>query len=240
MLNAIRIRNLVGMAAGLVLTVVLASPATAVPTTYSLTAGDLTTVELFDLINPLSPLTPSGCDPFNPLDAPSCLAGPEPITAATITVDFDTNQLLGVSISIAGPATLNLGGLNGYTTAVLSGLTFTSQPGAIPLVIGGAGQTVLGLVHIDELYLDAFGPYEYAATAAPQLVLTFGPGGLTAGLSGLEVGVFTDVTGNDPVVAIAKFGFTAAVPEPHAAMLFGLSLAVAGLMTGRQRAAVAG
>jgi hypothetical protein len=219
---------------GLVMAIALASPARAVPTTYYVTPGPQSTLDTVQLLDIMAPFTPTPC----PVGLGNCLVGaPIGITSGEITVDLDTNQLLNLSLFVAGPATLALGGLNGYTSAVLVGITFQSQG---PVALGSP--FVPGIVSVSQLFLtpDPFGlnPYVYSATAAPDVDISFGPNGVTLGLTGVDVGIFTDVNGSNPVLAKADFQLVGTVPEPSAALLFGVALASAG-MAARRRAVVA-
>ena len=87
------------------------------------------------------------------------------------------------------------------------------------------------MVSVDELTLtpDPWGlnPYVYSSPASPRVTLAIGPNGVELDVSGVTVGIFADVTGNNPLAAMADFQVIAtATPEPDAALLFGVGMLV--------------
>ena len=192
------------------------------PVTYELVSGTLDSVTLVDL---------------NPLSAPvSALVDPVAIDAASVTLDSETNQVLGISILLTGTGELDMQGVNGYETALFTGTSFQSS-GTAGILSQGANDYFLPIQgQVDVLQVDLYaigspafpdpdysGPYQ--TDASPSGWLDFAEGDLVLTLEGVDIGVFVDpVTQADPVIAKANFSFTARaiapVPEPSAGVLF--------------------
>jgi hypothetical protein len=97
------------------LTVALATSAHAVAVTYNITPGSLSTLDSVQLVDPLSPYTPTPCGPNS---GTNCLVGGAVgLTGGQITIDQTANQILSMDLYVDSLTTLDLGGLNGYDTA---------------------------------------------------------------------------------------------------------------------------
>jgi hypothetical protein len=228
----------------MLLGVAIGSSAQAAPVTYSLTSGTLDTVQLQDALNPLT--TPTPC----PIGSGNCLANPPlAITSASITLDTATSQLLNLSIFVAGPGTLNLlpGGFNGYDQIVFSNASYQSVLPTALFPNGGfafsAPLSQPGQVSADITLFPTGGgsvgpiPYTATPTNGPSGTITFGEGGeIALNLEGVELGVFTGPLGVTQVKA--DFSLTAAVvPEPGAALLYGVGMLIAATSLRRRAAA---
>lgn len=210
-----------------------AQPAAATPATYYLGTGHISTIQLVDIA---PPFTPTSC----PVGSGNCLVNPPlSIDAASVTLDLSTNTLISINIFVGGPGILDMNGLNGYEQVVFNDVTFqTSGSSALfPVVpsvqynFGAAGTITSPSV---QLFLNGnTGPtpdldLPFSNPTTPTGNIVFGPGGITLTLTGVDLGVFYDPQGGNPVLAKADFTFTAAVPEPRAAVLYGVALLVTG------------
>lgn len=222
--------------AAFVISVGVAMSASAVPITYNLELGYITTIQLQDVG---APITPTSC----PVGSGSCLVGgPLQLTSATVTVDLESGELLNLSIFVAGPGIIDMNGLNGYEAVVFNNTSFQSS-GATTLTPSGSqfNFTSPGLLSAGsvELFLAGNpGPYPgpspdytlpYTNPTAPGGNFRIVDGQARLTLTGVDLGVFVDpLTGGNPVLAKADFSFTAAVPEPSAYAMYGAGLLVLG------------
>ena len=179
----------------------------------------------------------------------NCLAdGPLLIDSASITLDLGTGEILDLNIFAAGPGTIQLNGYNGYEKIVLTDAAFQSSG---PATLGPGGSfNIAGAVTAAQLDLFLAGNDGAIAditvlnyTTAPNLNLASGTVGISGdqvavSVQGLDFGFFPDpVTGENPVAVKADFGFVAVVPEPSAALLYGIGLLIAGPAMRRRAAA---
>ncbi len=210
--------------------------ASAAPVTYYLTSGQLTTIQLQDI---QAPITPTSC----PIGSGNCLVNaPLALTSATVTVDLDTNQLLDLSIFIAGAGIIDMNGLNGYEAIVFNNTSFQSS-GASTLTPSGPqfNFSMPGVVSASAVEIFLLGnpgpypgptpdftlPYTNATTPGGNIQFVNGQAVLT--LTGVDLGVFVDpLTGGNRVLAKADFAFTGAIPEPSSVALYGVGLLIAG------------
>ncbi len=211
--------------------------ASAAPVTYNLDVGSITTIQLQDVS---APLTPTSCPVGS---SNNCLVGgPLALTAASVTVDMETGQLLDLSIFIAGPGIIDMNGLNGYEAIVFNNTSFQSS-GATTLTPSGSqfNFTSPGAVSAETVELFLLGnpgPYPgpapdytlpYTNPTAPGGNIRFVDGRAQLTLTGVDLGIFVDpLTGGNPVLAKADFSFTAAIPEPSSVALYGVGLLIAG------------
>lgn len=237
-------RGILRIAAVVVLGAALPGGAEAAPITYFLTPGPGSRVTTIQLVDISPPITPTSC----PVGMGNCLSNaPVPITAATVTVDLAAaNPLIDLDILVSGPMILDLNGLNGYEQVNVHGASYQMNPGPFPLVPVGsqynfAAPGAVSAASVELFFLGNPGPVPNAvvpfgpAATTPTGNIQFGPGLLTLTLTGVDLGVFADpLTGGNPVLAKADFVFTAAVPEPGAAVLFMVALLVVGT-AGRRR-----
>lgn len=224
------------LAATLFLAWGVATDARAASTTYSLDFGLLQSVQLENSNGSVACV--------------QCLLNaPVAITGATVTVDTGTNQILDLRIESAGPGIVDTSGLVGYgidtatfTNAVFQSslpvaLTATLDPNKFNFAI------MPGLVSTT-LVLDptgagpVVGPIPYSNAAGPAGSITFANGQITVALDGLLMGTFADpLLLNPPVDVKGDFFFTAStavVPEPSAAILYGVGLLVAATAARRR------
>jgi len=229
---------------GLVVAAVLlawgvATQAQAASTTYSLDFGLLQSVQLEDSNGKVACI--------------QCLLNaPVSITGASVTVDTTTNQILDLRIESAGPGIVDTTSLAGYgvDTVTFTDAVFQSS---LPVVLtpqGGSSYTfgvMPGLVSSNlELELSGgggtVGPIPYANAAGPSGSISFANGQIELALDGVLLGSFADPLLQNPSVDVkADFFFTAStavVPEPDAAVLYGVGLLVAATTMARRRSAV--
>lgn len=206
--------------------------------TYNLDFGLLQSVQLKDSLGNVACV--------------QCLTNPPiAITGASVTVDTMTNQVLDLRIESAGPGIVDTSGLAGYG---IDTVTFTNAvfQSSLPVALTADGvdsytfAVMPGLVS-SNLLIDPtgpglpIGPIPYANAAGPAGRITFAGGQIELALDGVLLGSFADPQLRNPFVDVkADFFFTAStavVPEPDAAVLYGVGLLVAAMMV-RQRSAV--
>ena len=169
----------------------------------------------------------------------NCLANsPVAIDSASVTLDLGTNDLLDLNIFVGGPGVIDLNGYNGYEQIVFNDAMFQST-GTTTLGPGGSF-AILGTVTASSLELFLAGNL----TAIPDIVVlnyttapnfnvaagTIGISGnqLSVSVNGLDLGSFPDPQNGNLVTVKADFGFVAVVPEPGAALLYGIGLLITG------------
>ncbi len=222
--------------AAFALSVGMAAGASAVPITYNLELGYITSIQLQDVG---APITPTSC----PVGSGNCLVGgPLQLTSASVTVDLESGQLLNLSIFVAGPGIIDMNGLNGYEAVVFNGTSFQSS-GASTLTPSGSQFNFTSPGSISANSVELFlvgnpGPYPgpspdytlpYTNPTAPGGNFRIVDGQARLTLTGVDLGVFVDpLTGGNPVLAKADFSFTAAVPEPSAYAMYGAGLLILG------------
>jgi hypothetical protein len=223
----------------------LAAPfAASASSTFVLDSGTLDTIQLFDISgNQVASPCPLG-------SANNCLVNaPLAIDQASITLDFNTMQVMDLNLLVSSTGQLNLGGINGYSHIDFTGTSYQSGTSSSFTLAGGTQynfQPVPGIVSVDNLDMYMMGntsgtpdaSLPYANTATPGGNFIMGPNGMTIRLTGVDIGVFVDpLTGLDPVVAKADFTFTATnpIPEPTAALLFSVGFVVAAGATRRKK-----
>jgi len=215
----------------------LAPNARAASTTYNLDFGQLQSVQLEDNLG-------------NVACVQCLLNAPVAITGATVTVDTATNQVLDLRIESAGPGIVDTSNLAGYG---IDTVTFTNAvfQSSLPVALTPDGvdtytfDVMPGLVSsnlvIDPTTGDPIGPIPYANSAGPAGRITFAGGQIELALDGVLLGTFADPLLKNPTVDVkADFFFTAStavVPEPNAAILYGVGLLVAATAV-RRRSAV--
>ncbi len=219
----------------------VATSASAVPITYNLELGYITTIQLQDIS---APLTPTTC----PVGSGNCLVGgPLQISSASVTIDLESGELLDLRIFVAGPGIIDMNGLNGYEAVVFNNTTFQSS-GATTLTPSGSqfnftSPGSLSAESVELFLLGNPGPYPgpspdysvpYTNPTAPggNFRLVNGQAELT--LTGVDLGVFVDpLTGGNAVLAKADFSFTAAIPEPSSYAMYGAGLLILGFAVKR-------
>lgn len=216
--------------------------------TYDLVQGTLGTVQLLDPLSPGSTPCPIG-------GSVDCLVDPLDIDAASVTIDTDTGQIFNLTIVLDGTGTLDLSGLSGYETATFTGTSFQSDGIGTIAFQGGSAQGSQynlnpydGDVGVDELELFESGdpapvysgPYGNDDSAPFGGILLTGDE-LTLTLLGVNIGVFTDPVDGQQVIAKADFNLVAraqpAIPEPNAAILFGVGVLTVRFAAKRKRTA---
>lgn len=195
------------------------------PVTYTLTSGQLSTVQVGT----------SGSGSPCPIGSGSCLdGGPLALTSASITIDHATGQLLSVSIGVSTTGTILLGGYNG-----LQSVTFADT-----LLVSNAVSTLSSpqvQVNGDVIYSFGFqGTVTSTLTpsggSAVGVQFLSGAGGLltvrnnelSIQLFGADIGVVCGV-GNACQRVKADFiltANTAPIPEPAAFAAFAAGLAL--------------
>jgi hypothetical protein len=178
----------------------------------------------------------------------NCLVNsPLAIKPASVTIDLGTNELLDLNIFVAGPGIIDLDGYNGYERIVFHDAEFQSTGTAM---IGGGGSfAIAGTVTATSLELFLAGNL----SAVPDIVVlnyttapnpnfaagTIGIAGdqLSVSVTGLDLGSFPDPVTGELASVKADFSFVAVVPEPGAALLYGIGLLIAGPALRRRRAA---
>ena len=188
--------------------------------------------------------------PDCPIGLGNCLVNsPLAIDAASVTLDLGTNDLLNLTIFVQGPGVIDLNGYNGYEQIVFNDATFQST-GTTTLGPGGSF-AIQGTVTASSLELFLAGNL----TAIPDIVVlnyttapnfnvaagTIGIAGdqLSVSVNGLDLGSFPDPQTGHLATVKADFGFVAVVPEPGAALLYGIGLLIAGTAVRRRSAPVA-
>jgi len=233
-----RNRSKLGALGGLILGLAFAASASAAPIqTYpQVVSGSLTTVQVTG-------------SPTCPIGTGNCLTnGPLAVSSASVTLDLGINQLQNLSIAVPGPGSIALTGYNGYEKIVFTNAAFQSSGTAM---LGGGGSFfIAGTVTATKLEVFLAGNL----SAVPDIVVlnyttapnpnfaagTIGISGdqLTVSINGLDLGSFPDPTTGNIATAKADFNFVATVPEPSAALLYGVGLLIAGSAV-RRRSAVA-
>lgn len=190
-----------------------------------------------------------------PVGTGSCLAGgPLGIDSASVSLDLGTNELLDLNIFVGGPGEIEFGpgGFKGYQKIVFTDAVFQSS-GTATLGAGGAfsiqgevsaGQLDIFLAGGDPMIADIT-VMSYTTGISPNAVTgIIGIAGdqLSVFVTGFDIGRFPDLdsygnpTGTFTRVK-ADFDFVAAVPEPGAALLYGIGILIAGTAV-RRRAAL--
>jgi hypothetical protein len=178
----------------------------------------------------------------------TCLTNsPLAIDSASVTIDLGTNELLDLNIFVAGPGNIVLAGYNGYQRIVFHDAQFQSTGSAM---IGGGGNfAIAGTVTASSLELFLAGNL----SAVPDIVVlnyttapnpnfaagTIGIAGdqLTVSVTGVDLGSFPDPLNGNLATVKADFSFVAVVPEPSAALLYGIGLLIAAPALRRRAAA---
>jgi hypothetical protein len=169
----------------------------------------------------------------------NCLTNsPLALDAASVTLDLGTNQLLDLSMLAIGPGIVDLAGYNGYERIVFHDAAFQSSGTA---AIGGGGSfAIAGTVTASSLELFLAGNFSaipdivvlnYTTAPNPNFAAgTIGIAGnqLTVSVTGLDLGSFPDPLTDALASVKADFSFVATVPEPSAALLYGIGLLIAG------------
>jgi hypothetical protein len=224
---------------GAVLGMALAGGASAAPIVVypQVVSGGLTTVQVTG-------------SPSCPVGSGNCLTnGPLAVATASVTLDIGLGELQNLSVSVPGPGTIALSGYNGYEKIVFSNAAFQSSGTA---TLGPGGSFFIGgTVTASKLEVFLAGNLgavpdivvlNYSTAPNPNFAAgTLGISGdqLTVSINGLDLGSFPDpVTGNLATVK-ADFNFVATVPEPNAALLYGIGLLIAGSAVRRRATATA-
>ena len=215
---------------------VLLAPALglASPVTYTLTSGQLSSVQVG------TTASGSPC----PIGSGNCLQGGSlALTSASITIDAATGQLLSVSIGITTTGTIQLGGFNG-----LQSVTFANTS----LVSTGVSLLTSPQVQANGDVIYSFGfQATVSSTATPLggsatgIQFASGAGGLLTlhgselalQIFGADIGVVCGV-GNACQPLKADFSLTAntaPIPEPAAFAAFGAGLALVLAANQRRR-----
>jgi hypothetical protein len=219
------------------------SAASAAPMTYTLVSGSLDKIQLLDPLGGQTTPCPVG-------GAASCLTNaPLAIDAASITIDFGTNEVLDLGLLVASTGNLFLGGVNGYESVDFTGTSYQSRLPSV-LTPGSGGQYNFAIIpgQVDVANLDMYmtGNVSGIADASfPNYSAATAPGGsfimsgdqLTLRLTGVDIGYFVDPFNPTaaPILAKADFTFVAQIPEPTAALLFSMGFIVAAGATRRGR-----
>jgi hypothetical protein len=201
----------------------VAASANAEPVTYSLLTGRVDAVSIEDGINRL--------------------AAPVALDVAVVTVDFDpaSQELQNLFIAAAGPGTVVLPDVSGWSTVVFSDASLQS------LGVSALSEDLNFLTPVsvtsDLVLTNGSGTVKvsgYTAQAAATGSITVGPDGLDIALTGVVLGFLPDpIYPDDPslvrqVKADLFFtarnldGGTTAIPEPGSQLLFPAGLALLG------------
>jgi len=231
--NSSQPRRLAILAAIAAMVLAVATAGQASPVTYSLSAGQLTSVQVGS----------AGSGSPCPIGSGSCLqGGPLALTSASITIDTATNQLISISLGVSTAGTIALGGFNG-----LQSVTFANTSLSSSSISSLANPQVQG--NGDVIYSFGFQgnvsstvtPLGGSATPVSFLsgaggLLTVSGGELSLQLFGADLGFVCGV-GNACQAIKADFMITASsppIPEPSAFAAFGAGLALL-LAAGRRR-----
>ena len=220
------LRTAVAVAAALLW---LPSAASAV-SSYMVTGGQLSTIQFVDVTG-----APVPC----PIGSTSnCLTAAASITSGSITLDLAGNQLIDMSYDVAGPATIDMGGVNGLTSVSFanalyqsSGTSALSPQGGGAYNFGPAPGTITADVTLNDLGGGSTLIQGASFASAPAGTIFFSGDTLNLSLQGVDLGQFCDPT-NPKNCLFVKADFNlqaiAAIPEPSAALAFGLGALLVG------------
>ena len=216
----------------LVLALLLLPLGATAASTFVVTGGQITSIQISD---------PLGLLPCPVGSASNCLSNaPVAIDSGSITLDFGTSTLVDLNFGASGPAVLDFGGAFGVNSVVLDDTAFQSL-GASPLTGGGGAFNygpAPGVLTTDV----TINPIIGGPIFLPGVSQAFVPGG----------NLFVDGSGNlnltgvsfgqlclDQVCVAAMTDFSLqaspAIPEPSAALVFGLGAALVVAARGRSR-----
>ncbi len=186
-----------------------------------------------------------------PIGSGNCLANaPVAIDAASVTLDLGTNELLDLWMLSSGPGDIVLSGYNGYERIVFHDAAFQSSGSA---VLGSGGSFAIGGT-VTASSLEIFRAGNQSAlpdivyldyTTVPNPNFASGTIGVSASqvavaVNGIDFGSFPDPRTGNLFNVKADLGFVAVVPEPDAALLYGVGLLITGSVLRRRSAPTAG
>jgi hypothetical protein len=175
------------------------------------------------------------------LDQTNRLVETVSLDAGQVSVDFDALLLNILSVSAAGPGTVNTGGINGWDSVTFTNASFASTE-ARPLTDAGGGQYNYGIpvLVLADLELDPgnviFENFSAPSAAVGDITALNGNQTIDITINGVVLGELRDpiYPENPPVSVKADFHFIAnQTPEPSIIVLMLLGLAS---LAWRQRA----
>jgi hypothetical protein len=213
-----------GRAAACLAVIGVASASVAAPVTYQVVSGSITTIQLFALSGTVQPCPIGG--------STNCLANaPLSIDLGSITIDESALLLANATPTASGTGSISLGGLLGNTSVSFSSTPF--QRGGPSFLGGGGGSYTFdapGAITTNLVVNTLGGPVALPGTVFPSaLTGTINVSGnrLVLNLQGVNLGMLCDPL--DPTsCAVVKADFhlqaTNPIPEPTAALVFGLGV----------------
>jgi hypothetical protein len=213
----------------------LATASQAASVTYDVSSGSITTIQLVALSGSVQPCPIGG--------GINCLSsGALAIDVGSITLDENGLTLDNVTLTASGTGTLALGGLFGYTSVDFSNTTFQSS-GSSALTGGGGTYSfnAPGTITTDLVLNTLGGPIALPGTVfpgSPTGSITVSGGQLYLNLQGVNLGMICDPQ-NPANCVIVKADFQVLaqnpIPEPNAAIVFGLGALIVGAALRRSR-----
>ncbi len=203
--------------------------------TYTITSGAITTIQLVSLSGSVQPCPIGG--------GVNCLSsGPLAIDLGSITIDESGLLLNSATLTASGTGTLALGGLFGYTSIDFSSTTF--QTAGSSALLGGGGSysfNAPGTITTDLVLNTLGGPISLPGTqfaGAPTGSINVSGNQVYLNLQGVNLGVICDPQNPaNCVVVKADFQVLAQnpIPEPSAALSFGIGALLFGAALRRSR-----
>jgi hypothetical protein len=205
----------------------LPAAALAIPESYSISSGQVTSVQV---ASPFSHTTP--CEVGS---TGNCLVNaPIGISQGSITLDTAAGNLIDIAMTIPGPGRIELGGFFDIESIVFTNAEFaTIAPAPMTSLGNGVYQfgPSQGQLTMDIVVTDSLGHVQiingYVIPGGPAGTLVMNGGGASLELLGVEMGEFcSPINPTRCAYLEANFEFTAdrvapAIPEPAAFLLFG-------------------
>jgi len=220
--------------------VLLVAAAVALPlaasavSSFVVTGGQLSTVQFVDATGAPVPC-PIG-------STANCLVAPVAIGAGTLTLDTTGGQLLDLGFGLSGTGSVVMGGVNGLSTVDFFATAYQSS-GAVALSALGGGNfnfgpmpgTVTTSVTFNPLAGPSVGVSGTSFASAPSGTIFTSLSTANLSLIGVDLGQVCDPL-NPQNCLFVKADFNliaAAIPEPSAALVFGIGALVVGAGTRR-------